>query len=101
MTVSEKFLQRLRGKTAWLSGGKRIGQTVARALAEQGVNLVLTYRTSRDEAEQTAAAAERLGVQTLIARADVSNRAEVVRAVAAAGRKFRAIDILVNMASVF
>ena len=44
---------------AIITGGKRIGRVVARALAERGVDLVLSYRGSRAEAEATVAKAWR------------------------------------------
>jgi 3-oxoacyl-[acyl-carrier protein] reductase len=43
----------LTDKVAVITGGKRIGRIVARALAAHGMNLVLSYRGSKDEAEQT------------------------------------------------
>ena len=45
------------GKVALITGGARIGQVVAAALAKRGCSLALTYRGSRDAADQTAAAA--------------------------------------------
>ena len=45
----------LGGKVAVITGGKRIGRVVARELAARGMNLVLSYRGSKDEAEQTVA----------------------------------------------
>ncbi|MAG91622.1 hypothetical protein CMO83_03020 [Candidatus Woesearchaeota archaeon] len=41
----------LKGKTAWITGGKRIGQNVAEALAQHGANIILTYNRSKKEAE--------------------------------------------------
>src|SRR5262245_15440572 len=58
------------GKVALLTGGARIGQTVAQALAQRGCGLALTYRSSRDTAEATAAAAGAAGVRTVVLRAD-------------------------------
>ena len=45
------------GKVALITGGARIGQVVADALANRGCSLSLTYRDSRDAAEKTAGAA--------------------------------------------
>ncbi len=101
MTILARQFERLRGRTAWITGGRRIGRTVAAALAEQGVNLVLSYRRSSSEAEATAAAARALGVRAATVRADVGSRESVAAAVAEAGREFPAIHILVNMASVY
>ena len=81
MTLLERHLGRLKGQTAWITGGKRIGCTVALALAEQGVNLVLSYRGSQAEAEQTAAQARKLGVRAIAVQADVSSRESVREAV--------------------
>jgi len=38
------------GKVAVITGGKRIGRVVAQELAAKGMNLVLSYRGSKDEA---------------------------------------------------
>lgn len=43
-------------KTIILTGGARIGKAVARALAEKGANLVVTYSHSKDAAEEIAKA---------------------------------------------
>lgn len=101
MSLVKRYLERLRGRTAWITGGKRIGCTVAYTLAEQGVNLVLSYRRSAAEAVETAAEAEKLGVRTLAVEADVSDRASVAAAVERARAVFPQTDILVNMASVY
>lgn len=101
MTILARQLERLRGRTAWITGGRRIGRTVAAALAEQGVNLVLSYRRSSSEAEATATAARALGVRAITVRADAGSRESVAAAVAEVSREFPSIDILVNMASVY
>ncbi len=101
MNLLVRRLEELRGRTAWITGGRRIGRTVAAALAEQGVNLVLSYRHSRAEAEETAEAARQAGVRALAVRADVSSRESVAAAVAEARREFPQIHILINMASVY
>jgi NAD(P)-dependent dehydrogenase (short-subunit alcohol dehydrogenase family) len=101
VTLLEKEYRRLRGQTAWILGGRRIGRTVARALAEQGVNLVVNYLHSRDAAEATAREARRFGVKAMIVQADAADRANVTAAVQAFRRRFPRIDILINMASLF
>ena len=42
------------GKVVLLTGGARIGQVVAEALARKGASLALAYRASKDTAEKTA-----------------------------------------------
>jgi 3-oxoacyl-[acyl-carrier protein] reductase len=101
VTLTSRWLDRLKGRTAWITGGKRIGRTVACALAEHGVNLVLTYRRSAAEAVETAEAARRSGVRAIALRADVSSPEDFGRAVEQARQEFPVIDILVNMASVY
>ena len=91
----------LRGKVAVVTGGKRIGRVVAAALAGHGMDLVLSYRGSRQEAEDTAADVTAAGRRATVVAADVSTPdggpAIVSHAVATFGR----LDVLVNMASVY
>jgi NAD(P)-dependent dehydrogenase (short-subunit alcohol dehydrogenase family) len=101
VTLLDTYLDKLRGRTAWITGGKRIGRTVARVLAEQGVNLVLSYRHSLQEASETAEAARACGIRAVTVQADVSSRASVERAVAEASHEFGNIDILINLASLY
>jgi len=74
---------------------------VALTLAEQGVNLVLSYLSSEAAAAETAEAARALGVRALTVHADVSGRQSVQAAVERVRSEFPAIDILLNMASVY
>ncbi len=101
MTLLDTYLGRLKGQTAWITGGKRIGQTVARVLAEQGVHLVLSYRRSGQEAENTAEEARSLGVRAITVPCDASSRGSVQEAVARVRGDFANIHILVNMTSVY
>ena len=36
----------LKGKTAWITGGKRVGIKVAETLAQHGADLVISYNKS-------------------------------------------------------
>lgn len=89
------------GKVALITGGRRIGQTVADALARRGCHVAVSYRASRSEALSTVQRIKALGVRALAIRADVRRPNDVQfllqRAVRALGR----LDILVNMASVY
>jgi len=97
------FLQRhsLKGKIVWVTGGKRIGQEIAIALAELGVDLVLSYRSSEKEAEETAKKAKNLGRKVLVIQCDTANQESVVRTVREIKKKFKKLDILVLLASIF
>ncbi len=92
----------LKGKTALVTGAaKRIGREIALSLADRGVNVVVHYRGSAEEAEDVARRCRDLGVNSVTVKADLEDRDEldnlIERATDAAGN----IDILVNNASVF
>ncbi|PMS36698.1 NAD(P)-dependent dehydrogenase (short-subunit alcohol dehydrogenase family) [Trinickia symbiotica] len=78
-------------------GGQGVGLGVARALADDGANLVLTGRT---EAKLTRAADELrdLGAQVLVVPGDTRNRADAVRTVELTVERFDRVDALVNNA---
>jgi NAD(P)-dependent dehydrogenase (short-subunit alcohol dehydrogenase family) len=89
------------GRVALITGGARIGQVVADALARRGCSLALTYRDSRDAAETTAAAARAAGVEAVVLRADATNETEIIAAVNDTVKMLGRLDILVNMASIY
>ena len=90
-----------KGKVALITGGARIGQVVASALAARGCSLALTYRGSRDSAEATAAAARTAGVEAAVLRADATVESEIISAVSETVKSLGRLDILVNMASIY
>jgi NAD(P)-dependent dehydrogenase (short-subunit alcohol dehydrogenase family) len=91
----------LSNKVAIVTGGKRIGRVVARALAVRGADLVLTYRGSRREAEETAADVVAAGRRATIVLADVSMPEAGAMIARHAVDTFGRLDVLVNMASVY
>jgi NAD(P)-dependent dehydrogenase (short-subunit alcohol dehydrogenase family) len=91
----------LRDKVAVITGGKRIGRVVAQELATRGANLVLAYRGSKAEAEDTVRDVQARGRQAVTVMADVS-KSEECRALVESGLvAFGRVDVLVNMASVY
>jgi len=44
----------LNRKTAWITGGARMGLAVARILSQAGCRIALSYRSSRKPAEEAA-----------------------------------------------
>jgi NAD(P)-dependent dehydrogenase (short-subunit alcohol dehydrogenase family) len=89
------------GRVALITGGARIGQVVAAALANRGCSLSLTYRDSRDAAEETARAARAAGVKATVLRADATNETEIITAVNETVKSLGRLDILINMAAVY
>lgn len=91
----------LKGKAALITGGARVGQDVAEALAARGCDVALVYRKSRDRAEEGAARVRAKGARCELIQADLSRREDLDRVVPAAERAFGRLDVLVNMASVY
>ena len=88
-------------RAALITGGKRIGAAVAQALAAAGMDVGLSYNSSRAEAEAAAAEITAAGRRVHLASANLGNpddcRALVNGTADALGR----LDVLVNMASVY
>ncbi|HEY2104584.1 MAG TPA: SDR family oxidoreductase [Candidatus Binataceae bacterium] len=87
-----------KGKVALITGGARIGQVVAMALASRGCGLALTYRNSLKQAESTAAAARAAGAAAAVIRADAQDEAQIKAAVNETVRAMGRLDILINLA---
>ena len=89
----------LNGRIAILTGASRgIGPTIANALAEEGMHLVLVAR-SADRLEQEARRLQKTyGIRTLAVPADLSDPEVAPSVVARAVQEFGQVDILVNNA---
>lgn len=76
-----------------------VGAAAGIMLAEKGVNVVINYTRSKDEAEATVAECEKKGAQAIAVQADVSDD-DACRALAAAAiEKWGRIDYLINNAA--
>src|SRR3989344_5698130 len=91
----------LKGKVVCITGGKRIGQSIAVELAKSGAEIIISYRSSREEAQEIAKKLKLIGKKFFIVQCDVSKKESVVKAVTEIKKKFRKIDILILLASVF
>jgi len=92
----------LKGKTALVTGGAhRVGKAITLALAREGANVVINYRSSDQEAVKTAQEAAALGVETLVVQADISKLDQVKEMVRQTKEKFGSLDVFVNSASPF
>jgi pteridine reductase len=92
----------LNGKTALVTGAaKRLGAATALALARAGVAVVLHYRQSETEVNNTAEEIAQTGAKVWTVQADFSNSAEGERCFRQAKEAAGAIDFLINSASLF
>jgi NAD(P)-dependent dehydrogenase (short-subunit alcohol dehydrogenase family) len=92
----------LKDKTVLVTGSaKRVGKTIALALAKCGADIVVNYQRSLSEAEATAREIEQLGVRALTVRANVSVANEVQAMIGQAVHHFGRLDVLVNNAAIF
>jgi NAD(P)-dependent dehydrogenase (short-subunit alcohol dehydrogenase family) len=89
------------GQAALITGGKRIGAAVARALAGAGYDVGLSYNRSRSEAEAVAADITAAGRRAHIQQANLGNPDECRALVDGAAATFGRLDVLINMASVY
>lgn len=87
------------GRAALITGGKRIGASVATELARAGVDVALVYNRSRAEAEETAAVVRATGRRAVVLHADLRDSESCERVVDETVDAFGRLDILVNMAS--
>jgi pteridine reductase len=93
----------LAGKTALISGGaRRVGAEIARVLHEHGMNLVIHYRASKDDAHALKTELEKNRPQSVaLVQADLLNTARLPDMVEEAAAAFGRLDALVNNASSF
>src|ERR1700748_2507618 len=93
--------RKLSCKVAPVTGGSRgIGAASARALADGGANIAISYVASPDKAEAVVAELKAKGVQARAFKADQASSIEVERLVQDVAKEFGRLDILVNNAAV-
>src|SRR5437016_9874705 len=92
----------LQGRVALVTGaGRRLGRAVALRLAEEGGDVVVHYRSSQPEAQETVRQIEKLGRRATAVGADLGQVSEIKRVFDEAGKQFGRLDILVNSAANF
>jgi NAD(P)-dependent dehydrogenase (short-subunit alcohol dehydrogenase family) len=94
--------KQLVGKAALVTGGSRgIGAAAARALAEEGADVAVSYAASADKAEAVVRELEGKGVRAAAFKADQGDPAQVEKLVDNVVKRFGRLDILVNNAGLF
>ncbi len=89
----------LKGKRAVITGGSvGIGLAVARALASEGVEIVLVARDKARVEREASEITKAFGVRSLGISADVSKKEDIDSAAARIGEFFTGVDILINNA---
>lgn len=92
----------LAGQVALVTGGaKRIGRSIALRLADEGADIALNFRSSHQEAAETAGEIESRGRRCLLLQADVTSFSAVRGMMGKIGEVFGRLDILVNNAGTF
>lgn len=92
----------LRGRVAIVTGStKGIGKAIASELARKGANLVINSRTQGEIEQVAREISEKMKIETLGLRADVSAIQEVKALIEKTVGYFGTVDILVNNAGVF
>ena len=91
----------LTNRAALITGGKRVGASVARALAKRGMDIALAYNRSNEEAEAAAADVKSHGRRAVTIRADLREASQCASLVERAAAEFGRLDVLINMASVY
>lgn len=88
----------LRGRGAIVAGTRRIGATVVKRLAHEGVNLAIVYRRSRDVADALHASVSDSVGRACVIQADLSLPQDVKRLVDEAQRRLGDLSFCVNLA---
>ena len=95
------MIDELTGKVALVSGASRgLGRAIAIALAREGADIVVNYRSHRAEAEQVTQTVTEMGRKAVTVQADVSVAAGVRRLMDAANEQLGPPLILVNNAGI-
>jgi pteridine reductase len=91
------------GKVALVtgSGKRRVGRTVADALAARGYAMAIHYHTSARDATDAVAQIETRGGRAAAFQADLANEAAARGLIDAVAERFGRLDVLVNCASVY
>jgi NAD(P)-dependent dehydrogenase (short-subunit alcohol dehydrogenase family) len=91
---------RLKDKIAVVTGADSgIGRAVALAFAREGADVVVSYLSEHEDAQETKRVVEGAGRAALLVAGDLAHEAQCARVVREAAGRFGRIDVLVNNAA--
>ncbi|MGY1743613.1 MULTISPECIES: SDR family oxidoreductase [unclassified Blastococcus] len=91
---------RLTGKAAVITGGDSgIGRAVAIAFAREGADVLISYLSEHEDAQDTARLVEEAGRKCVLVSGDLSDRAHAKTIIPKAVEAFGKVDVLVNNAA--
>ena len=97
---SYKGSGKLKGKAAVITGGDSgIGRAVALAFAREGADVLISYLSEENDAEETARVVEAAGRKCLTVAGDISEEAHCRAIINRAVKEFGKVDVLVNNAA--
>lgn len=97
---SYKGCGKLEGKNAVITGGDSgIGRAVAIAFAREGANVLISYLSEDEDAEETAKWVRNAGKKAVLVSGDISEEAHCKKIIKKAVDEFGQVDILVNNAA--
>jgi NAD(P)-dependent dehydrogenase (short-subunit alcohol dehydrogenase family) len=92
----------LAGRVALVTGAaKRLGHVFALRLAEKGADIIVHYRNSRAEAQDTVSQIEALGRRAVAMEAELTNISAIRQLFVEIEKQFGRLDILINSAANF
>ena len=81
--------------------GRRVGRSIALAMARAGHDIVVHHRNSKTDADEVAAECRDIGVAAEPMQADLTSSSEIGELFAALDARFGRLDVLVNSAATF
>ena len=91
----------LEGKVSIITGGSRgIGRSICLSFAEQGSDVIFTYKSSKEKAESLKNELKSFGVRSEAIMSDASNFESSQKLIQNIQNKYSKIDVLVNNAGI-
>ncbi|WP_448632260.1 MULTISPECIES: SDR family NAD(P)-dependent oxidoreductase [Pseudomonas fluorescens group] len=91
----------LQGKRALVTGGSRgIGAAIAKALAEEGADVVITYERSSERAAEVVELIKQKGQRGVALQADCADPSAIKQAIGDTVKALGGLDILINSAGI-